>query len=166
MSANSNIGFHAAYITVDGQFRETGMGNAEIGSYLTHIGLRVEAIRFITHAPPEGMARLTVSRARALVHCRRALSGSGTPREDGRYSSPHSSGSCTRLRSGGGGRSTQRRGLVPFKAAASDLLHVTSSGGVFSLRSISLTARTKHVALIMTWAIHRGYALPAARPRR
>jgi hypothetical protein len=43
---------------------------------------------------------------------------------------------------------------------------IKSSGGVFSLRSISLTARTKHVVLIMTRAIHRGYALPAARPRR
>jgi len=50
----------------DGEARETGMGNAEIGSFLTHLGLRVEAIRFITHAPPEGMARLTLSKARAL----------------------------------------------------------------------------------------------------
>ena len=35
MSASSKIGFHAAYTTVDGKPRETGMGNAEIGSYLT-----------------------------------------------------------------------------------------------------------------------------------
>jgi len=66
MSASSKIGFHAAYTTVDGQPRETGMGNAEIGSYLTHLGLRVEAIRFITHAPPDQIALLTLDRARAL----------------------------------------------------------------------------------------------------
>src|SRR5262245_28111834 len=70
MSASSNIGFHAAYITVDGQSRETGMGNAEIGFYLTHLGLRVEAIRFITNAPPEGwpgcLERRKITRDRHL----------------------------------------------------------------------------------------------------
>jgi hypothetical protein len=66
MSASSKIGFHAAYTTVNGKPRETGMGNAEIGSYLTHLGLRVEAIRFITHAPPDQIALLTLNRARAL----------------------------------------------------------------------------------------------------
>ncbi len=42
------------------------MGNAEIGSYLTHLGLRIEAIRFITQAPPNSVSLLTPEIARGL----------------------------------------------------------------------------------------------------
>lgn len=66
MSAHSNIGFHAAYIIQNGEPRETGMGNAEIGSYMTHMGYGIEAIRFMTAAPPNGMNQLTLQTARAL----------------------------------------------------------------------------------------------------
>lgn len=66
LSQSSSIGFHAAYKNVYGVNKETGMGNAEIGSYLTHIGLGIEAIRFITQAPPEGMNIMTPKIARAL----------------------------------------------------------------------------------------------------
>jgi hypothetical protein len=42
------------------------MGNAEIGSFLTHLGLGRDAIRFLTAAPPNGLNRLTPDGARAL----------------------------------------------------------------------------------------------------
>lgn len=66
LSEASFIGFHAAYIVRDGIPHETGMGNAEIGSFLTHLGYGIDAIRFLTAAPPNGLNRLTPDRARAL----------------------------------------------------------------------------------------------------
>lgn len=66
LSDSSKIGFHAAYISRDGRNIETGMGNAEIGSFLTHIGLRIEAIRFVTAAAPEKLNILSPDLARAL----------------------------------------------------------------------------------------------------
>ncbi|CAN7717952.1 hypothetical protein LJR009_002257 [Bosea sp. LjRoot9] len=65
-SKGARIGFHAAYVIRDGKPIETGMGNAEIGSFLTHLGLSREAIRFIASAPPEGMRWLTPEDARRL----------------------------------------------------------------------------------------------------
>jgi hypothetical protein len=41
MSDSSLIGFHAAYREENGEYRESGVANAEIGSYLTHLGLRI-----------------------------------------------------------------------------------------------------------------------------
>ncbi|TIL95157.1 MAG: hypothetical protein E5Y73_08470 [Mesorhizobium sp.] len=66
MSSNSMIGFHAAYREENGEYRESGVANAEIGSYLTHLGLRIEAIRFFTIAGPDDFLMLTPERARAL----------------------------------------------------------------------------------------------------
>lgn len=62
----AQIGFHAAYTMVDGKPVETGMGNAEIGAFLAHLGLSREAIRFIASAPPDGMRWMTVEDARRL----------------------------------------------------------------------------------------------------
>ncbi len=66
MSEKSKIGFHAVYVKGEDGPRETGMGNAELGSFLTHLGLPVEAIRFITLAAPNEMTLLTPARARAV----------------------------------------------------------------------------------------------------
>lgn len=66
MSPNSLIGFHAAYRKEAGEFRESGVANAEIGSFLTHLGLRIEAIRFFTIAGPNDFLLLSPKRARAL----------------------------------------------------------------------------------------------------
>jgi hypothetical protein len=64
MSADSKIGFHAAYVD-DGEFkRETGLGNALIGSYLTKLGLSDRAITFITSAPPDALNFLDLNQAR------------------------------------------------------------------------------------------------------
>jgi uncharacterized protein YecT (DUF1311 family) len=66
MSASSQIGFHAAYRKENGQYKEVGLANAEIGSFLTHLGLRIEAIRFFTKAGPDDFLMLTPARAREL----------------------------------------------------------------------------------------------------
>lgn len=59
MDENSTIGVHAAYRIDGDSYQESGMANAEIGSYLTHLGLRIEAIRFFTAAPPDQISVLT-----------------------------------------------------------------------------------------------------------
>jgi hypothetical protein len=66
MSDTSLIGFHAAYREENGEYRESGVANAEIGSYLTHLGLRIEAIRYFTTAGPSDFLLLTPDRARML----------------------------------------------------------------------------------------------------
>ncbi|MER9413478.1 MULTISPECIES: lysozyme inhibitor LprI family protein [unclassified Mesorhizobium] len=66
MSPTSKIGFHAAYTEENGQYKESGVANAEVGSYLTHLGLRIEAIRFFTIAGPTEVRLLSSESARAL----------------------------------------------------------------------------------------------------
>ncbi len=66
MSESSRIGFHAAYRIVDGKPVETGMGNADIGSFLTHLGLSRDAIRFISSAAPDEIRWLSLADARRL----------------------------------------------------------------------------------------------------
>jgi hypothetical protein len=61
MSAESKIGFHAAY-TADG--RETGVGNAVIGAYLNKIGLPNSAVAYITQAAPRSMTWLSPAEAK------------------------------------------------------------------------------------------------------
>jgi len=61
MSAESKIGFHAAY-TADG--RETGVGNALIGAYLNKIGLPYSAVAYITQAAPRSMTWLSAAEAK------------------------------------------------------------------------------------------------------
>lgn len=67
MATNAEIGFHAAYREENGEYRESGVANAEIGSYLTHLGLNIEAIRFFTTAGPDQFLLLTPERAKALA---------------------------------------------------------------------------------------------------
>jgi hypothetical protein len=59
MFVDGKIGFHAA--SVSG--RETGVGNALIGAYLTRIGLSYEAVIYITKAAPSEMTWLNSSDA-------------------------------------------------------------------------------------------------------
>lgn len=66
MTTSSQIGFHAAYRQVGDYLEESGEANAVIGSFLTHLGLRVEAIRFFTRSGPHKLQLLTPFRARAL----------------------------------------------------------------------------------------------------
>lgn len=66
MDPSSKIGFHAVYREEAGELRESGMGNAEVGSFLTHLGLRVEAIRYFTLAGPKEFLLLSPDMARSL----------------------------------------------------------------------------------------------------
>ncbi len=56
MPPDAMIGFHAAH---DQNQNVVSSGNALVGAYLTHLGLRDSAIIFITTASPVGMAWLT-----------------------------------------------------------------------------------------------------------
>jgi hypothetical protein len=63
MGAGALIGFHAAFVTENGQSTESGAGNALLGAYLNELGLPDRAIFFITKAPPSGMTWLTMADA-------------------------------------------------------------------------------------------------------
>jgi hypothetical protein len=47
------VSFHAAYILENGSARESGVGNALVGAYLSKLGLKEEAVIFLTSAPPD-----------------------------------------------------------------------------------------------------------------
>jgi hypothetical protein len=66
LNADARVGFHAAYAMQNGTPIETGMGNAEIGAFLAHLGLSREAIEFVTIAPPDGVRWLTMEDAQRL----------------------------------------------------------------------------------------------------
>jgi ATP-dependent protease ClpP protease subunit len=66
MSANSRVGFHAAYIVKDGVARETGLGNAIVGAYVTQLALPMSAVIYITAAAPHEMTWLTAEDARRV----------------------------------------------------------------------------------------------------
>jgi len=64
MAAGAQIGFHAAYNAGSG--RETGVGNALVGAYLSQIGLPDSAVIYVTQAPPDSMTWLTISEAQQV----------------------------------------------------------------------------------------------------
>ncbi|MCH8491515.1 MAG: hypothetical protein LAT81_16550 [Oceanicaulis sp.] len=66
VGSRAQIGFHAAYIERDGRFQETGSGNAVVGGYAANLGLRTQAIIFLTSAPPEGFNQLTEALAQRV----------------------------------------------------------------------------------------------------
>jgi hypothetical protein len=61
MFEDGKIGFHAAYDSTSG--KETGVGNALVGAYLTKIGLSYDAVIYITQAAPNEMTWLNISDA-------------------------------------------------------------------------------------------------------
>jgi hypothetical protein len=63
MGPGALIGFHAAYVTQNGQATESGAGNALLGAYLNELGLPDRAVYFIAKAPPSGMTWLTMADA-------------------------------------------------------------------------------------------------------
>jgi hypothetical protein len=60
-SKTSHIGFHAAYNV--STRRETGVGNAVLGSYFTKMGLSYDAIAYLTTAGPAQMTYLSAEAA-------------------------------------------------------------------------------------------------------
>jgi hypothetical protein len=61
IGTDAHISFHAAY-DLDAD-RESGVGNAVVGAYLTKIGLPYEAVIYITQAAPSEMTWLNMSDA-------------------------------------------------------------------------------------------------------
>lgn len=53
------VGFHAAYTLEAGVAKETGVGNAILGSYLNQLGFSQKAIEYVTIAPPNSIVWLT-----------------------------------------------------------------------------------------------------------
>jgi hypothetical protein len=60
------VGFHAAYTLESGTAKETGIGNAVLGSYLNQLGLSQRAIEYATIASPTSMTWLTKQDGEAL----------------------------------------------------------------------------------------------------
>jgi hypothetical protein len=61
MTPDALIGFHAASDSQSGEV--TGVGNAVMGAYLNKIGLRYEAVAYITSASPDSITWLTMADA-------------------------------------------------------------------------------------------------------
>ncbi|MBM6596773.1 peptidoglycan-binding protein [Microvirga pudoricolor] len=62
----SHIAFHAAWMLKDGEKVETGSGNALVGAYLYSLGLRDNAIVYITQAGPDEAKSLSFRDAEVL----------------------------------------------------------------------------------------------------
>ena len=66
LSSTSRLGFHAAYRMDGTTARETGIGNAVVGAYLTRIGLPISAVIYITKASPDAITWLTPADAQKV----------------------------------------------------------------------------------------------------
>lgn len=53
VGTEGRVSFHAAYILENGSARESGVGNALVGAYLSKLGLKEDAVIFLTSAPPD-----------------------------------------------------------------------------------------------------------------
>ena len=62
-SESAKIGFHASYTEENGTTRETGLGNALVGRYLTLLNLPERAVIFATLASPEEISWITPQNA-------------------------------------------------------------------------------------------------------
>jgi hypothetical protein len=60
MKDTSKIGFHAAYVRNGPYKRESGVGNAVVGAYLTDMGLNLDAVRYVTTPGPDEIQWLSV----------------------------------------------------------------------------------------------------------
>ncbi len=76
LSTTSRIGFHASYQDDNGAPKETGLGNAIVGRYLTLLNLPEKAVIFATRASPETIQWLDTSKAAEAGACGNPVSGS------------------------------------------------------------------------------------------
>lgn len=58
VGTDSHVSFHAAYVLEDGNARESGVANALVGAYLSKLGLKEDAVIFLTSAPPDDFNEL------------------------------------------------------------------------------------------------------------
>jgi hypothetical protein len=66
LSTSAKLGFHAAYVGTGDDAKESGLGNAFIGAYLSKLGLSYPAIAFATAAGPTEMQWLHPSDAQRI----------------------------------------------------------------------------------------------------
>ena len=59
MGRGATIGFHAAFVTENGQDTVSSAGNALVGAYLNQLGLSMQAITYITEKQPADIQWLT-----------------------------------------------------------------------------------------------------------
>jgi hypothetical protein len=59
LNNGTKLGFHAAYIKYGTQANESGVANAQIGSFLTQLGYSLSLIEFVTIASPNELRFLT-----------------------------------------------------------------------------------------------------------
>jgi len=88
MAPSALVGFHAAYISTTDGARETGMGNALVGAYLTELGLPIEAVMFSTMVGPDQMSWLTIEDARRVGIEVELLEGPPPPTPASRQETP------------------------------------------------------------------------------
>jgi TPR repeat protein len=62
----AHVSFHAAYVVEDGDAKESGVGNALVGAYIGKLGLKEDAVVFLTSAPPDYFNELNPSLAKDL----------------------------------------------------------------------------------------------------
>ena len=82
MGDGARIGFHAAFRNAGGLRIESAAGNALVGAYLTQLGLRSEAIVYVTKSGPASMTWLTTADAQRLGFEVTRLSGSPARKAD------------------------------------------------------------------------------------
>ena len=66
MSSSARIGFHASFVLEDGKARESAVGNALVGAYITRLGLSIDVVVHATQASPREMAWLSPNEAARL----------------------------------------------------------------------------------------------------
>lgn len=90
LEAGGKVGFHATYVEANGRKRETGVGNAIVGSYLAQLSLSESAVAFATSAGPDHLNELTVENAASVgipvevigAKKQHATAMNGTPAKD------------------------------------------------------------------------------------
>ena len=63
MGKGATVGFHAAYVTENGENNVSSVGNAQVGAYLNQLGLPPAAVTYITEAQPNEIHWLTFDEA-------------------------------------------------------------------------------------------------------
>lgn len=58
VGTDGHVSFHAAYVLENGSARESGVANALVGAYLSKLGLKENAVVFLTSAPPDDFNEL------------------------------------------------------------------------------------------------------------
>ena len=66
MGDGARIGFHSASRTYGGLRVESAVGNALVGAYLNQLGMRSDAVTYVTKSAPSAMTWLTVADAQRL----------------------------------------------------------------------------------------------------